>query len=163
MEKTLSQKEVIDLICELDYKKLHAAVNDLLFESKRIIIDNPGHEIHRFEVYTFENFKTQLLPRIEVVLVAVILDSITLEDKSKIIYSSNSFGYIYKTNDYQVDKKFGLKFAMLKFLLDVTKYNLFNYFVNCEIPKHFIGDDGEDIRLQRTEELTVDTYNTLKL
>lgn len=162
MEKTLTQKEVVDFVYELDYKKLHAGINDLLFDSRDILMDNKISEVLDFQVYTFENFKTQLKPRIEILLVANIMEFETGKEIQKIIYSSNSFGFVYKTNDYKVDSRFGIRFCMIKFLIEVTRENLLDYLKHYSIPSQFKGDDGEDIRLHRIEELTLNTYENLK-
>jgi hypothetical protein len=162
MEKTLSQKEVIDFVSKLDYQKMHAAINNFLFDARNVIIENNINNVWDFEVFVFENFKTQLLPRIELLLVANVSDFEKGIETPKVVYSTNSFGYIYKTNDYKVDSKFGLKFSMIKFLTEVNKENIIEYYKTCLIPAQFKGDDGEDYRLDRMELLTIDTYDKLK-
>ena len=162
MEKTLSQREVLDFVSKLDYNKMHIAINNFIFDTKNFILENKLKNVWEFEVFVFENFQLQLFPRIELLLVATISDFEKGTQTPKVIYSTDSFGYIYKTNDYKVDTKFGLKFAMIKFLTEINIGNLMDYFQKSSIPDQFKGDDGEDYRIDRMELLTIDTYETLK-
>jgi hypothetical protein len=127
-----------------------------------VLIEKKGHNILDLEVYTFDNFKTQLLPRIELLLVANFMDNEKGIEYPKIIYSTNSFGFLYKVNVYKGGDQFGLKFCMVRFLIELTKETFYQHIENNETPAHFLGDNGEDVRLELMQPLTLDTYEKLR-
>lgn len=161
-DKVLSQKEITEFIFKLDYAKLYSMIEDLLFDIKDYKIDYPKESIIDFEVHLFDNFLTTLMPRHELLLVSVHLDFLTGEETRKVLYASSSFGLEYKKNIYDGDNRFGLRFAMVKFLIEATKDTVHGFIKNYSIPKHFLGKDGEDYRIAVMEPLTLETYNTIK-
>jgi hypothetical protein len=161
-DKVLSQKEIVDFIFQLEYPKLFAMIEDLIYNIKEFIIEYPEESIIDFEVYLFDNFKTQLMPRLEVLLVSVHLDFLTGVETKKVIYSSSSFGLEYKKNVYDGDNRFGIRFSMVKLLIEATKENVGGFIKNHEVPQHFLGEQGEDLRLAVMQPLTLNTYENLK-
>lgn len=144
----------IDKIANLDCNHLFAKLNFFQNLTSDWLIEYSDKGITNFGIYLLENTDSIYKNNLELLLVA---------NSNQVIYSTNSFGSIYKNGEPSIDnKQFEIKYCLDKFFTEVNYDNLLSYVKTCLIPAQFKGDDGEDYRLDRMELLTIDTYDKLK-
>jgi hypothetical protein len=146
--------KLIDKITSIDYKVLFESLEDFFFETNDWMFANSDQGVKSFSIHFFENTDSIYRNNIEILLVT---------DNKKVIYSSLSFGDIYQDATPDIDnKQFEIRYCLDKFITDVNYDNLLKHYKTYKTPEHFLGDNGEDVRLELMQPLTIDTYEKLR-